>query len=80
MHHQSEVKKEPIVIEHDIKLPFVTSQLPDGFSFNFNADRLQRILASFDGDVKWSINESTTPIKFSVDEQYYVISMPCRGN
>jgi DNA polymerase III sliding clamp (beta) subunit (PCNA family) len=80
MHHQSKVKKEPIVIEHDIKLPFVTSQLPDGFSFNFNADRLQRILTSFDDDVKWSINESMTPIKFSVDDQYYVICMPCRGN
>ena len=80
MHHQSKVKNEPIVIEHDTKLPFVTSQLPDGFSFNFNAYRLQRILASFDGDVKWSINESMTPIKFSVDEQYYVIGMPCRGN
>lgn len=79
MHHQSKVKKEPIVIEHDTKLPFVTSQLPDGFSFNFNADRLQRVLASFDGNVKWSINESMTPIKFSVDEQYYVIAMPCRG-
>ena len=79
MHHQSKVKNEPIVIEHDTKLPFVTSQLPDGFSFNFNADRLQRILASFDGDVKWGINESMTPIKFSVDEQYYVIGMPCRG-
>lgn len=80
MHHQSKVKNEPIVIEHDTKLPFVTSQLPDGFSFNFNADRLQRILTSFDGDIKWSINESITPIKFSVDEQYYVIGMPCRGN
>ena len=80
MHHQSKVNGEPIVVEHDIKLPFVTSQLPDGFSFNFNADRLQRILASFDGDVKWGINESMTPIKFSVDEQYYVIGMPCRGN
>lgn len=80
MHHQSKVKGELIVIEHDIKLPFVTSQLPDGFSFSFNADRLQRTLASFDGDVKWSINESMTPIKFSVDKQYYVIGMPCRGN
>ena len=80
MHHQSKVKEEPIVIEHDTKLPFVTSQLPDGFSFNFNADRLQRILASFDGDVKWSINDSMAQIKFNVDDQYYVIGMPCRGN
>lgn len=80
MHHQSRVKKEPIVIEHDTKLPFVTSQLPDGFSFNFNADRLQRILTSFDGDVKWSINDSMAQIKFNVDEQYYVIGMPIRGN
>jgi hypothetical protein len=55
-------------------------QLPDGFSLNFNADRLQRILTSFVGDVKWHIIDSRTQIKFSVDEQYYVIAMPCRGN
>lgn len=80
MHHQSKAKKEPIVIEHDTKLPFVTSQLPDGFSFNFNADKLQRILTSFEGDVKWSINDSMAQIKFNVGEQYYVIGMPSRGN